>query len=38
MVEEMTKMERVKAVMELREPDRVPVYPYILTHGVYAMG
>jgi len=38
MVEEMTKMERVNAVMELREPDRVPVYPYILTHGVYAMG
>jgi uroporphyrinogen decarboxylase len=38
MVEEMTKFERVNAVMELREPDRVPVYPYILTHGVYAEG
>ncbi len=34
---EMTKMERVTAVMEMREPDKVPVYPYILTHGVYAM-
>jgi uroporphyrinogen decarboxylase len=38
MVEEMTKFERVNAVMEMREPDRVPVYPYILTHGVYAEG
>ena len=36
MKEEMTKFERVNAVMEVREPDTVPVYPYILTHGVYA--
>jgi uroporphyrinogen-III decarboxylase len=37
-MQEMTKKERVEAVMEVREPDKVPVYPYILTHGVYAMG
>lgn len=36
MEKEMTKFERVNAVMEVREPDTVPVYPYILTHGVYA--
>ena len=38
MVEEMTRFERVQAVMEVREPDRVPVYPYILTYGAYAEG
>jgi len=38
MADKMTKFERVNAVMNVEEPDKVPVYPYILTHGVYANG
>lgn len=34
----MTKKERIDAVFEGREPDRVPVFPFILTQGVYECG
>ncbi len=35
---EMTKKERVNAVLEGKEPDKVPVFPFILTQGVYECG
>lgn len=35
---ELTKKERVNAYLEGRTPDRVPVFPFILTQGVYECG
>lgn len=35
---ELTKKERVNAVVEGRLPDKVPVFPFILTQGVYECG
>ncbi len=35
---ELTKKERVNAYLEGRIPDRVPLFPFILTQGVYECG
>ena len=34
----MSKKERIQAVFEGRKPDKVPVFPFILTQGVYECG
>lgn len=35
---DLTKKERINAVFEGKEPDKVPVFPFILTQGVYECG